>query len=130
MPSNEAKGALLVVASDKDTLVSSNLSLTKTPLKECMDVTLGTSKFLSQTFVIKFLISSKCDYTKSVMLTLYRSDDEQLDENDNFLKQDTFELTNTRGTIVSKNNGEPTKGFLILKIATNDDSFIVARKIE
>ena len=129
-PSNEAKGALLVVASDKDTSLTSNLSLKETSLKECIDITLSASKFLSQTFILKFSISSKCEYPKSVILTLYRSDDDQLDENDNFLKKETIELTNTRGTIISKHNGEPTKGFLILKVGTNDSNFIAARKIE
>lgn len=125
--SNESTGALLIVASDKD----STISVTPPSVKDCIEATLTQSKFASQNFILKFLVASKCSLLKTVQLRLYRSDDDVLnDGKDNFLSEETFDLTQGRGSFVIKNNGEPKTGYLILKVATNEGSFTVARKIE
>jgi fibronectin type 3 domain-containing protein len=124
--SNDATGALLIVASEKDSSNSTNVP----PLKDCMDVILTDAKTSAKNYILKFTITAKCDMPKTVQLSLYRSDDALLDAQDNFLNQQTFDLTRTRGALTSNNNGESTNGYLILKIETNEDSFIVVRKIE
>jgi fibronectin type 3 domain-containing protein len=124
--SNDATGALLIVASEKDSSSSTNVP----PLKDCMDVILTDAKTSAKNYILKFTIAAKCDMPKTVQLSLYRSDDALLDAQDNFLNQQTFDLTRTRGALTSNNNGESTNGYLILKVETNEDSFIVARKIE
>ena len=124
--SNEATGALLLVASDIDTSITVNTQR----LKNCVDVTLIEGKASPKSFTIKFSVASKCDIPKGVQLTLYRSDDALLDAQDDFLSQQSFDLTRTRGALVSNNNGEQIKGYFLLKVETNEDSFIVVRKIE
>ncbi len=124
--SNEATGALLAIANKHDT----SLSTTTPPLKDCLDITLTQTRFVSDNFIARYSVTVKSEALQSVQLTLYRSNDSILDEQDNFLTQETLSLPSTKGAIISKNNGEPTKGFLILKIATEVDSFVVARKIE
>lgn len=125
--SNESTGALLVIASDKDSMIS----VMPPSVKECIEVTLTQSKFASPNFILKFLVASKCPQFKAIQLTLYRSDDDVLNtEKDNFLSEETFDITQVRGSFVVKNHGEPKTGYLILKVATNEGSFIVNRKIE
>lgn len=124
--SNEAVGALLTVASEKDTSLSVNPVL----IKDCIEATITQSKFVSQNFIFKFLLAFKCDTPPSVQLDLFRSNDDKLDEQDNLLSQETLKLPANRHSISVKNNGEPTTGFLLLKISTPIDSFVVAKKIE
>lgn len=123
--SNEDTGALLLVASEKD-----SAALPKQQLRGCIDINLIDSKFMSQNFILRFLVASKCSSLKTVQLTLFRSDDTVLDSTDNFLSEKTLDLARTRDSFTAKNNGEPTTGYLILKVATNEDSFTVFRKIE
>jgi hypothetical protein len=123
--SNEDTGALLLVASEKD-----SAALPKQQLKDCIDINLIESKFMSQNFILKFLVANKCSSLKTVQLTLFRSDDIVLDSTDNFLSEKTLDLARNRDSFTAKNNGEPKTGYLILKVATNEDSFTVVRKIE
>jgi hypothetical protein len=124
--SNEAIGALLPVASEKDSL----MSVTPPSVKDCIEVKLTQSKFVSQHFIVAYSITIKCETPPSVQLALYRSDDAQWDEKDNLLTRDTLVLPASRGSLKAKNNGEPTTGFLLLKVSTNEDSFVAAKKIE
>jgi hypothetical protein len=122
--SNEAVGAIRVVATQAHPVDTSQ------SLQECMDVSLTESKFTNAQFVLRFLTTTKCTLTKPMQLTLYRSDDAALDTADNFLHQEPFNIAQKRGALVVKNNGEATMGYLLLKISTEVDSFVVARKIE
>jgi hypothetical protein len=124
--SKEAIGALLTVASEKDT----SLPVSPVSIKDCIEVTITQSKFVSQNFIFKFLLAFKCDTPPSVQLDLFRSNDDKLDEHDNLLSQEILKLPANRHSISVKNNGEPTTGFLLLKISTPTNSFVVAKKIE
>lgn len=121
--SNKDLGMKIIVADPRDTNP-------KPESPACLNFTILESKASAQGFVLKFLAASKCRTIKNVQLSLYRSDDEKLDEKDNLLSQQSFESSRTRGALFSKNNGEPTEGYLLLKVATNDDSFIIASKIK
>lgn len=121
--SNKDLGMKIVVADPHDTN-------SKSESPACLNFTILESKASVQGFVLKFLAASKCRTIKNVQLSLYRSDDEKLDEKDNLLSQQSFELSRSRGALLSKNNGEPTEGYLLLKVATNDNSFIIASKIK
>ena len=98
------------------------------PDSGCIDITLTQCKASAQGFALTFLARSKCK--KDVQLTLFRSDDAQLDSPDNFLTQLSFGDKLTRGALTAKNNGEPIQGYLIVKVELEGAFFTKSCKIE
>jgi hypothetical protein len=124
--SNQAVGALVVLAM----LPDFSQTNTPQPLEDCISVNLSAAKATAQSFALKFIVSTNCDMPKAVQMTLYRSDDATFDEKDDFIIQESFDLSRKRGVLTAKNQGETTTGYLLLKVETPEESFIVARKIE
>ena len=119
--SNEAIGSLIIVADPQKTGILIDP-------KDCIDITLTQCKASTQGFALTFLADSKCK--KDVQLTLFRSDDAQLDGQDNFLTQLSFDKTRNRGALTAKNNGESIQGYLIVKVELEGASFTKSCKIE
>jgi hypothetical protein len=120
--SEEAIGALLPVANSRDTLAPS--------LKKCLEITILKANASAQGFALTFLVTSKCKTLNSVQLTLFRSDDALLDEKDNLLQQLPFKTSSSRGALWATNHGEPITGYLLLKIESEEDSFVMATPIK
>jgi hypothetical protein len=120
--SSETIGALLPVATRSDTI--------KPLLKNCLSITISEAKASLQGFVLKFLVVKQCKTPNEVQLTLFRSEDALLDEKDHLLSQMPFNTSKSRGALWAKNNGEPTTGYLLLKIESEQDHFILATKIK
>jgi hypothetical protein len=124
LPSEEAMGALLGVAEGKDARKDS-LSL-----ENCIHINITEAKASAKFFALKFLAQPACPAPKTAQLTLYRSDDAILDDSDRFLLRQAFNFSRTRGALTAKNTGETTRGYLILKVESNGDGFVVSGKIE
>jgi hypothetical protein len=121
--SQEAIGALLLVAKPDSPLVRDALT--------CLQLEITDATATATLFVAKFKVVSNCTKLKSVQLTLYRSDDDVLDEKDVFLIQEpAFDMSLPRGVLVQKNQGKPSKGYLLLRIEANGESVTVVRKIK
>lgn len=123
-PSKEAVGALLIMADGKNPVQKDSMIL-----ENCIKVTISDAKVTTAFFMLKFLMSAKCNVPKSVQLSLYHSTDEVLDDADTFLVRQSFQTSRSRGSLTAKNVGAVTDGYLLLYVEANGGGFTVARKV-
>jgi hypothetical protein len=124
-PSKEAVGALLIMADGKNPVQKDSFLL-----ENCIKVTITDSKVSTAFFMLKFLMSSKCNVPKSVQLSLYHSADEVLDDADAFLVRQSLQISRSRGSLTAKNVAAVTDGYLLLYVEANGQGFMVSRKVK
>jgi hypothetical protein len=124
-PSKEAVGALLIMADGKNPVQKDSMLL-----ENCIKVTLTDAKVSTAFFMLKFLMSSKCNVPKSVQLSLYHSADEVLDDADAFLVRQSLQTSRSRGSLTAKNVAAVTDGYLLLYVEANGQGFMVSRKVK
>ncbi len=122
-PSVEAKGSLLVVAGGHTAIQDS------VTLSDCVEFTLVEAKATTRFWTLKFLARKTCSAIENVACTLYHSTDNLLDENDTLLLEKSFNLSRTRGAMTAPNDTSKRTGYLLLKVAWNDQFFVQEKAI-
>jgi hypothetical protein len=119
-PSDEAVGALLVIAEGNTTGKDS------LDLDQCLSVTPTEVKVTPSVYVFRFLMEKRCPkLPDTAAFRLYLSSDAQLDDTDTLLERQNVRLSNRRGAITARRQQLPATGYLLLLITANDKTMLV-----
>lgn len=124
-PSDEAVGALLVIA-EGSTTGKDSLNL-----DQCLSVTPTEVKVTPSVYVFRFLLEKRCSkLPDTAAFRLYLSTDAQLDDADTLLERQNIRLSGTRGALTARRRQLPATGYLLLLITANDKTMLVSGVIK
>jgi hypothetical protein len=125
--SNEAIGALVVVADTRD---STSLQDSSAINMECLRFNISDSRYSAGYYSMRYGIQYDCTPTDTVQLRLFYSTDQRLDSTDIWLRNDYLLHPKKRGAIIAKSPFFSQKGFLLLEIKPKSvQSWVVARAV-
>ncbi len=122
-PGIEATGALLSMAGGREGASEALLP------ESCVQINVLEAKTTGTFWVFRFLIQNSCPALKSIQCTLYHSTDSTLDATNALLARQVFDLSRTRGALTAPNPAQVRSGFLLLKVAWKDRSFVVQKQL-